>query len=82
MKEELKETAFSDFFCVFVEFLSYHVCFVVCLQVRVAGSQHQENGVVQRRGGKAASLGQADAYSVEDHRSYHRTHCCPVSGAL
>lgn len=55
-------------------------CF--CRQVRVVGPQHQENRMVQRGGGEAASSGQADAHSVEDHCSYHRTHGCPVSGAL
>lgn len=53
-----------------------------CFQVRVVGPQYQENRVVQRRRGEAASFGQADADSVEDYCSYHRTHCCPVSGAL
>lgn len=54
----------------------------VCLQVWVAGSQHQEDRVVQRRGGEAASSGQADADSMEDHCSYHRTNCSPVPGTL
>lgn len=53
-----------------------------CVQVRVVGPKHQKNRVVQRGGGEAASLSQADAHSVEDHRSHHWTHCCPVSGAL
>lgn len=61
--------------------VSYFVSSVI-LQVRVVGPQHQENRMVQRGRGEAASFGQADAHSVENHRSYHRTYCCPVSGAL
>lgn len=68
------------FFCLFVCMQSFHVC--VSRQVWVAGPQHQENRMVQRGGGEAASSGQADAHPVEDHRSHHRTHCCAVSGAL
>lgn len=57
-----------------------HLCF--CFQVRVVGPQYQKDRVVQRGGGEAASLGQADAHPVEDHCSHHWTHCCPVPGAL
>lgn len=48
----------------------------------MVGPQYQENRMVQRRGGEAASLGQADAHPVEDHCSYHRKDCCSVSGTL
>lgn len=52
------------------------------LQVRVVGSQHQEDRMVPGRRGEAAASGQADAHSVEDHRSHYWTNCCPVLGAL
>lgn len=55
---------------------------VVSVKVRVVRSQYKEDGMVKRRRGEASSFGQADAYSVEDHCSHHRTYCCPVPGAL
>lgn len=48
----------------------------------MVGPQHQEDRMVPRRRGEAAASGQADAHSVEDHRSHYWTNCCPVLGAL
>lgn len=54
----------------------------VCVQVRVVGSQHQEDRMVPGRRGEAAASSQADAHSVENHRSHYWANCCPVLGAL
>lgn len=59
-----------------------NIGWVVSVKVRVVGSQYKEDRMVERRGGKASPFGQADAHSVEDHCSHHRTYCCPVPGAL
>lgn len=50
--------------------------------VRVAGPEHQEDGVVPRGGREAAPPRQADAHPVEDHRSYHRKDSSTVFGAI
>lgn len=61
---------------------SYIPALMCFSQVRVAGPQHQENRMVTWGRGETSSLGQTDAYSVEDDRPHHRTNGRSVSGAL
>lgn len=50
--------------------------------VRVAGPQHQEDGVVERGGREAAALGQAHADAVANYSADHWTDSCTVLGEI
>lgn len=50
--------------------------------VRVAGPQHQEDGVVPGGGREATAPGQVDADAMEDHCAYHRPHGSAMLGKI
>lgn len=50
--------------------------------VRVVGSQHQEDGMVERGGRKVAPLGQADADAVANYSADHWADSSTVLGEI
>lgn len=50
--------------------------------VRMAGPQHQEDRMVERRGREATALGQANADAVANYSAYHWTDSRTVLGEI